>query len=305
MEPMRAEVETIGGETGCPFPLLAQVLGELIGTYMLCFFGPGSVAVAVLIGGHIGLWQVATVWGFGIAMAIYAVGAISGGHLNPAVTLSMALFRRESFPAKRVLPYWAAQMAGGVLAALTLLALFGPTCRQFEVKHNIVRGMPGSQLSAMWFGEYFPNPAMYGTDIAAFAQVTPEMAFAAEALGTGLLVFFIFALTDPRNRLSPTRYRLEPFFIGFTVAALISVIAPLTQAGLNPARDFAPRIVAYFAGWGNIAIPGPRGCEWWIYILAPLVGGPVGAAVWQAFRAVAGQVSREPDLRDALAEDLG
>lgn len=165
--------------------------------------------------------------------------------------------------------------------------------------------MPGSQLSAMWFGEYFPNPAVYGTDQAAFALVTPAMAFVAEMLGTAMLVCSIFALTDPRNQAAAVRYRLHPFFIGFTVAAIISVIAPLTQAGLNPARDFAPRLVAYFAGWGRIAIPGPWGCEWWVYILAPLIGSPRGAAIWQGLRSAANQLSGEPDVTGALAEEAG
>lgn len=286
-------------------PLSAAVVAEVVGTYLLCFFGPGSVAVAVLLDGHKGLWQVATVWGFGLTVALYITVAISGGHLNPAVTLSMAIFRRQSFPANRVLPYFLAQFAGGVLAALTLLVLFEPTCRHFERQHNIVRGMPGSQLSAMWFGEYFPCPAMYGTDQAAFAQVTPAMAFGAEMLGTAILVCSIFALTDPRNQAAAIRYRLHPFFIGFTVAAIISVIAPLTQAGLNPARDFAPRLVAYFAGWGRIAIPGPRGCEWWVYILAPFIGGLLGAAIWQGLRSAANQVSGDLHVGESLAEKPG
>ncbi len=261
-----------------------QMFAETVGSYILCFFGPGAVAVAVLTGAHQGLWQVASVWGFGIALAIYAVGSVSGAHLNPAVTVSMAIFRGKDFPARNIAPYIGAQMVGGVLAALTLLVLFGPTCRQFETDNGITRGESGSQHSAMWFGEYFPNPAMYGTDEAAFAQVTPPMAFLAEGIGTAFLVFFIFALTDARNPLSPSKVRLEPLFIGFEVAAIIAIIAPLTQAGLNPMRDFAPRLVSYFAGWGEIAIPGPRGCEWWLFIVAPLVGGPVGAAVHQALR---------------------
>ena len=64
------------------------------------------------------------------------------------------------------------------------------------------------------------------------------------------------------------------------MACIISIEAPISQAGLNPMRDFAPRIVSYFAGWGRIAIPGPRGCEWWVFIVAPIVGGLIGGLVY-------------------------
>jgi glycerol uptake facilitator protein len=261
--------------------LWSEMLAEVVGTYLLCFFGPGSVAVAVLIGGLQGGYQVASVWGFAIALAIYATGAISGCHINPAVTIAMAIWRPRDFAARKILPYITAQFVGGILAALTLLLLFGPTCVHFEAVHHIVRGQPGSQLSAMWFGEYFPNPAAYGTDAAAWAQVPVALGFFAEALGTALLLFFIFALTDKDNDLSPAPANLHPWFIGFTVAIIICILGPISQAALNPARDFAPRVVSYFAGWGSIAIPGPRGCEWWVYILAPLLGGIVGAGIYQ------------------------
>src|SRR5690606_34060147 len=82
---------------------------------------------------------------------------------------------------------------------------------------------------------------------------------------------------EPRNR---TRVRLlAPFFIGFTVAVLISLFAPVTQAGWNPARDFGPRIVAFLAGWEEVAIPGPRN-GFWVYIVGPLIGGPLGGALY-------------------------
>ena len=89
----------------------------------------------------------------------------------------------------------------------------------------------------------------------------------------------VVALVDRHNAALPAK-SLAPFFIGFTVAALISLFAPLTQAGWNPARDFGPRLVAFFAGWGPVAIPGPGG-GFWAYIVGPLVGGPLGAAVWE------------------------
>jgi arsenate reductase len=99
-----------------------------------------------------------------------------------------------------------------------------------------------------------------------------------EALGTALLLFFIFALVDRRNRDAPGA-TLAPFFIGFAVAFIISVLAALTQAGLNPARDLGPRLFALPAGWGPIALPGPNGV-WWTYVVGTCVGGPIGATLY-------------------------
>lgn len=260
-------------------PLLRACVAEAVGTFLLVVFGTGAVASAVLTGALTGLWQVAVVWGFGVTLAIYATGAISGAHLNPAVTLSFALFRPADFPRARILPYWGAQMLGAVLAGGVVFVVFGPFIDAFEVAHKVVRGAAGSETSAMVFGEYFPNPAIFGTDAAAQALVSPLAACAVEALGTAILVFMIFALVDSRNGISPGG--MTPFFIGFTVAVLISLFAPITQAGWNPARDFGPRIVAFLAGWDDIAIPGPRG-GFWVYIVGPLIGGPVGAALYDA-----------------------
>ncbi len=130
----------------------------------------------------------------------------------------------------------------------------------------------------MAYGEYFPNPDVAGVDAAALALVSHTQAFAAEALGTGLLVLFIFALIEPRNRLGPGRNVAFP--IGLVVAAIICIVAVLTQAGLNPARDFGPRLFSYLVGWGEIAIPGPRGGFFTVYILAPCVGGLIGAGLY-------------------------
>ena len=131
----------------------------------------------------------------------------------------------------------------------------------------------------MIFGQYFPNPAVFGTGPDAASLVSPLAALLVEALGTGILVLVIFALTDPENAAAPEP-TLVPFFIGFTVAVLISLFAPITQAGWNPARDFGPRLVAVLAGFGSIAIPGPQG-GFWIYIVGPILGGLVGGAVYE------------------------
>ena len=250
--------------------------GEAVGTYIMVLFGTGSVAAAVVTGAQVGLWQVAVVWAFGVALAIYATANVSGAHLNPAISLAFACFRRAEFGARMLPLYWTAQLAGAVLAGLTVLAAFGPFIVRFESENGLVRGAEGSQLSAMVFGEYFPNPAMYGTGEAATILVSPVNAALVEGFGTAILAFVVFSVTDRRNAGLSTR-NLTPLLIGFTVAALISLFAPITQAGWNPARDFEPRIVAYFAGWGSVAIPGPSG-GFWAYIVGPMIGAPIGAA---------------------------
>ena len=263
---------------GAASPLHRALVGEVMGTFILVFIGTGCVAAAVLTDAQIGLWQVAVVWGFGVTLAIYASAGLSGAHLNPAVSLAMALFRPEGFPRRRLLPYWGAQLVGAILAGVLVLLTFSPFLARFEQVQGLVRGAPGSQLSAMVFGEYFPNPAMFGTDQAARALVSPLGAAAIEGLGTAVLVFMIFALTDHHNKAAPPTW-LAPFFIGFTIAVLIGLFAPATQGGWNPARDFGPRIVAALAGWGEIAIPGPNG-GFWAYIAGPLIGGPLGGLIY-------------------------
>jgi MIP family channel proteins len=259
-------------------PLLQAVAGELLGTFLLVLFGTGSVASAVLTGSLQGLWQVAVVWGFGVALAIHCSASLSGAHLNPAVTLAVAVFRRDQFPARHIVPYWVAQLAGATGAGLVVLAVFNPFIARFETREGLIRGAAGSERAAMIFGQYFPNPAMFGAGPDARALVGPIEAALVEALGTAILVLVIFALTDPRNGVAPGRGMI-PFFIGFTVAILICLFAPVTQAGWNPARDLGPRLVAWLAGYGEIAIPGPGG-GFWVYLAGPLVGGLAGAGVY-------------------------
>jgi glycerol uptake facilitator protein len=259
-------------------PLRRALIGEITGTFILVFFGCGSVMSQVITGAQVGLWQVAVVWGFGVTLAIYATRAASGAHLNPAVSLAFLWRRPEMFPRSRLVPYWTAQMTGAFLAAATLYACYSPFIRRFEALHHLRRGQPGSELSAMAFGEYGPNPAIFGSLPATQTLLSPVGVMLVEALGTAMLAFFIFTLTDPRNGRG-TISDLAPFFVGFSVAIIISVLAPLTQAGLNPARDLGPRLFALLAGWGAIALPGPSGI-WWAYVVGPLAGAPLGAYLY-------------------------
>ena len=244
-----------------------EFVGETLGTFLLVLFGCGSVAVSVLFGSHQGLMQVGLAWGIGVTLAIYLTRHLSCAHLNPAVSVSMALSGRMHF---RKLPvYVGAQLAGAVLAGLTLYVLFAPSIAAYENTHQIVRGTTESVQTAMMFGEYYPNPG--GT-----AVVSLPLAMGAEALGTFLLVLMIFALTEGCNVGRPDD-ALAPVFIGLTVTSIICLVAPLTQAGLNPARDLGPRLVAWLMGWGDAAFPDRVGGFFHVYVLAPLIGGALAS----------------------------
>lgn len=260
---------------------------EAWGTMILVLFGVGAVQAAILTGAQIGLWQIAVVWAIGIALAIYSVGAVSGAHLNPAITIALALFGRHR--ATRVLPYIAAQLVGAFLGAAVLFLLFANFLSAKEVEKQVVRGEPGSIVTAMCFGEYFPNPGGWASapgpwDPAQYererAKVSLLGACLAEFVGTLILAVMVFALTDPANPGRPLA-NLAPVLIGLTVAGLISVLAPLTQAGLNPARDFGPRLFAWLAGWGQVAWPMASDWSWLtVYILSPIAGGISGGGIY-------------------------
>jgi glycerol uptake facilitator protein len=258
--------------------MFREAVAEFAGTFILVFFGTGVVHTAVLTGAQVGLWQVAVVWGAGIALAIYATGAISGAHMNPAITVVFAAFR--GFPLRKIGPYVLSQLAGAFAAAALLYALYGGSIARFETTNNLVRGDAGSELSAMMYGEYFPNPATARAVPGMADDVTPAAAMLAEGVGTALLAFFVMAVTDARNAGRPGGTSAA-LLIGLAVAVIISIVAPLTQAGLNPARDFGPRLFAYLAGWGSVAIPGPRGGFFTVYILSPVLGALGGAGVYQ------------------------
>ncbi len=262
---------------GYRMSLLRECIAETLGTFILVLFGCGAVFVGVLTDALPSLFDVALVWGVAIGLAIYTFSAISGAHINPAVTAAFAAFR--GFPRTRIAPYVLAQVVGAFLAGALLYALFCNILADFEQAEALVRGQSGSQLSAMCLADYYPNPGIIGTDEAAFGKVTTWQALLGEAVGTALLVVFVFALTDPQNANRPHGTLFAPF-IGLGVAIIIVVIAPLTMAGLNPARDLGPRLFAYLAGWGTVAIPGPRGGFLLVYILAPIIGGLVGGAVY-------------------------
>ncbi len=240
-----------------------EFAGELIGTYILVLFGCGSVAVSLLFNAF-SLFQVAIIWGLGVALGIFASRPLSNAHLNPAVSIAMLLAKK--LHPKQLLSYLPGQFAGAFLAATTLWVLFNPSIVQFEQYNDIVRGAPASIQTAMMFGEFYPNPGFFEQ-----VAISTPLAFGAEAFGTFILVLAIFCLTttlDPKGAACP-------ILIGLTVSLIICLIAPLTQAGLNPARDLAPRLFAWMAGWGDAAFPPAPFGALIVYVIGPIVGGSI------------------------------
>jgi len=246
----------------------ADFVGEFIGTYLLVFFGCGSVTVAVIYSAFSGLFQVAAIWGIGVTLAIYATRHLSCAHLNPAVSIAMVVAKRMRIG--KLAAYLAGQFSGAFVAAAVLFLLFSSSITSFEASNAISRGGPESIKTAMLFGEFYPNPGNSLSTVVSTAQ-----AASAECVGTFLLVFLIFSLTEGCNIGRPDN-AFAPVFIGLTVTIIICIIAPLTQAGLNPARDLSPRLFSYLVGWGKAASP-DNNFGLVVYGLAPILGASVAA----------------------------
>jgi glycerol uptake facilitator protein len=246
----------------------SDFLGEFIGTGLLVFFGCGSVIVSVLYSAFSGLFQVAAIWGIGVTLAIYATRHLSCAHLNPAVSIAMVLAGRMRIG--KLVPYCAGQFLGAFVAAAVLFLLFSSSIASFENNNHINRGAPESIKTAMLFGEFYPNP---GNEVA--SVVSSTQAACAECVGTFLLVFLIFSLTEGCNIGRPDN-SFAPLFIGLTVTIIICIIAPLTQAGLNPARDLSPRLFSYFAGWEKASFP-DNNFGLFVYGFSPVFGASLAA----------------------------
>jgi glycerol uptake facilitator protein len=274
--------------------LSKEFKGETLGTFLLVLFGCGSVAVSVLFNAHQGLMQIALAWGIGVTLSIYLTRHLSCAHLNPAVTVAMVISKRMK--AKKLPVYITAQFLGAFLAGLAIYILFSPSISAFENAHSIVRGTAESVQTAKMFGEYYAAPG-------STSVVSLPLAIGAEAFGTFLLVLMIFALTEGCNVGRPSD-ALAPLFIGLTVSSIICLIAPLTQAGLNPARDFGPRMIAWIFGWKSAAFPDQTGGFFLVYILGPIVGAMLASLFFVfAFEPTMKSTSEKCDCDDNCAKN--
>jgi len=241
--------------------LAAEVIAEFLGTFVLILFGAGVVAMVVLFPpetpsaiSHGGYTNITLGWGLAVTMGIYLSGKISGGHLNPAVTLTLAVFR--GFPWRKVLPYSIAQTAGAFLASALVYRNYLPAFHRFD---------PLLEKTAGVFTTFPAFPAW------------PQAGFLDQVIGTALLLLLVLAITDELN--VPPGANLAPAMIGLVVVAIGMSFGGMHGYAINPARDFGPRLFTAVAGFKNNGLTdGPR--IWWVPVFAPLLGGPIGAAIY-------------------------
>jgi glycerol uptake facilitator protein len=237
--------------------LLRRLLAELIGTALLVLFGAGSVVAALVVGEgkleYAGLGMIAFSFGLIVAIVIYGFGTTSGAHINPAVTISLAAARR--FPWRDVPAYVAAQLAGAVLGALLVAAMFGARAGKFG----------GVGLTALGPGTSYAQGVL------------------AEALGTFILLFAIMALAIDRR--APTGW--AGLIIGLSVSTQIFVLGPLTGGSINPARTFGPYVANSLIGGGTPWRQFP------LYLLGPLLGGVLATLTYQAVARPVREVAEE------------
>ncbi|MFI5976446.1 MIP/aquaporin family protein [Streptomyces sp. NPDC051452] len=267
--------------------LLGECLAEFLGTFVLISFGCGVVAMAVaaLPGSGraatpttiflaAGDWLlVAWGWAFAVMFGVYVAGGVSGAHLNPAVTLAMAV--RRGFSWAKVLPYWFAQVVGALTGAALVYLVYHSAINAFD------QAVPGPKVNGHTNATFsifatFPAPYFNG---GVWGPLIDQI------VGTAFLLMLIAAVLDLRNQ--AVKANLAPLIVGLVVAAIGMSYGANAGYAINPARDFGPRLFTYAAGWNSLAFPGSVSGVfsnyWWIPIVGPLVGGVIGIVIYDLF----------------------
>jgi glycerol uptake facilitator protein len=237
---------------------MLALVAEFFGTLILMLVGEGVDAMTTLFGkglpGEIvngGYTDIGIAWGVGVTLGIYVANRYSGAHLNPAVTLSLAVFRGFSW--RKVLPYMAAQFLGAFCAAALVYWNYRPAFEKFD---------PGLEKTAGIFSTFPAFPAV------------PLAGLFDQILGTAILMFLILAIGEA---LKGEATNLAPILVGLSVVAIGMAFGGMHGYAINPARDFGPRVFTVLAGFKNNGLT-DGSLVFWVPIVGPLVGGLVGAA---------------------------
>jgi glycerol uptake facilitator protein len=279
-------LKSLGGTWG-------ESLAEFLGTFVLIAFGDGVVAMAVaglpgsgrtadattfFLGA--GDWLlIAWGWALAVTFGVYVAGGVSGAHINPAVTIAFAV--RRKFPWSKVGPYIVAQVLGAFVGAALVFFVYHDAINAFLSASGSTKGAAGDGGSLATYSIFatFPAPYFGGSP---WGPLVDQM------VGTAFLVMFVAAVIDMRNM--AVKANLGPFMIGLAVAAIGMSFGANAGYAINPARDFGPRVFAWIAGWGDVALPGTFNfgdatftAYFWIPIVGPIIGGVIGILLYDLF----------------------
>jgi len=262
------------------FSLPARMVAEAFGTFMLTLGVLGTIAFTA-VHQYIGWLVVALAAGLMLTAALAAVGGVSGGHFNPAVTFGMALAGRTSWV--NVLPYILAQIVGAIAAAFVIwsiipagyLPLIGAESR-------------GALMASTASGYGARSPLALMSNGA--AEFPLGVALLTEIIFTAIFVGVVLGVQRRRQRAGSA----APLIIGLTFAAIYLISWPITGGGINPARSIASAI---FAG----SLSGQIWRQVWLFVLAPLIGAALAALFYRAFQPITHHdVDLAPELRDSF-----
>ncbi|MCK9792461.1 aquaporin [Isoptericola sp. 4D.3] len=270
------------------YGLFPRLAAEALGTFVLVLGIVGTATFNLFNNGQI--LPVALAGGILVMGAIAAVGGVSGGHFNPAVTFGLTLAGRARWA--DLVWYWIAQLVGGTAAAAVMFSIIPETVLPFaqvETKAALFQG------TANGFGTHSPAAALTASAAqqgGAPIEFSMWSAILVEVVVTAVFVGIILAVTSKRSTVT-----YAPVVIGLTLGAMLIVAWPVTNASLNPARSFASAVFGGGWTWGQL----------WLFVVAPLLGGALAALFYRAFAPVpaAYQVEVGSAAGDTLGDGFG
>lgn len=241
--------------------IVREFLAEFLGIFILMVFGMGANAQSALSRGQLGgMLTVNWAWGLAVGMGVWVSGGVSGGHINPAVSLAMAILGRLQW--KKLPVYWLAQYLGSFAASACVYGIYYDAIAHFD---GGIRYVTGVNATAGIWATY---PAPYLSIAGGFGD---------QVFGTLLLVLCVMAVTDDHN-MTPVK-GLVPFCVGLIVFVIGTSYGMNCGYAINPARDFSPRLFTAIAGWGGSVF---TVCNYWFWvpIVAPHIGAFCGAVIY-------------------------
>ena len=254
--------------------LKRQLMAEFLGTFTLLVFGIAVVAQVVLSGETNGGYLSINIgWGLAVTMGVYVAGAVSGAHLNPAVTLAVACFRGFSW--KKVVPYIIVQVIAAMVASAVVYVTYQDALSKYET--DLISSKAATAAESNDDKHLQATAGIWSTYPSQLINNPIKTGLIDQVVGTALLVMCIFALGDHRNTVPGSN--LAPVVVGMVVLLIGMTFGLNCGYAINPARDFGPRLFTYLFGWGDKVFTAGSGF-WWVPIVGPIVGGLLGGFVY-------------------------